>query len=70
MTEPRKHQKYEELIYGCHALAPLRTAVAHPCDEGALTAVIEATAAKIIKPILVGPEARIRARLAFATASC
>jgi phosphate acetyltransferase len=60
MTEPRKHEKYEALIYACHALAPVRTVVAHPCDETSLTSVIEAVAAKIIKPILVGPEARIR----------
>jgi phosphate acetyltransferase len=61
MTEPRKHEKYDALIYACHALAPVRTVVAHPCDESSLTAVVEAAAAKIIKPILVGPEARIRA---------
>ena len=39
----------------------MRTAVAHPCDETSLTAVLEAAAAAIIKPILVGPEGRIRA---------
>jgi phosphate acetyltransferase len=61
MTEPRKHEKYDALIYACHALAPVRTVVAHPCDDSSLTAVIEAAAAKIIKPILVRPEARIRA---------
>jgi phosphate acetyltransferase len=61
MTEPRKHEKYDALIYACHALAPVRTVVAHPCDESSLTGVVEATAAKIIKPILVGTEARIRA---------
>jgi phosphotransacetylase len=61
MTEPRRHEKYQELIFSRHALAPLRTIVAHPCNESSLRPVIEATAAKIIKPILVGPEARIRA---------
>jgi phosphate acetyltransferase len=60
MTEPRKHEKYDALIYRCHALAPVRTAVAHPCDETSLAAAVDAAAAKIIKPILVGPEARIR----------
>jgi phosphate acetyltransferase len=62
MTEPRKHQKYDELIYSCHALAPVRTAVAHPCDESSLTGAIEAAGAKIIEAILVGPEARIEWR--------
>jgi phosphate acetyltransferase len=61
MAEPLRHQKYEALIYACHALAPVRTAVAHPCDEPSLRGAVEATEAKIIKPILVGPQARIRA---------
>lgn len=60
MTEQRTHQKYEALICACHALAPVRTAVAHPCDETSLRGATEAAAAKIIKPILVGPEVRIR----------
>jgi phosphate acetyltransferase len=61
MNEARKHDKYDALIYRCHALAPVRTAIAHPCDESSLTGAVDAAAAKIIKPILVGPEARIRA---------
>ena len=60
MDELRQHKKYDALIYACHALAPVRTAVAHPCDETSLRGAIEAFEAKIIKPILVGPEARIR----------
>ena len=61
MAEPRRHEKYDRLIYACHALAPVRTVVAHPCDETSLRGAVEAAEAKIIKPILVGPEARIRA---------
>jgi len=61
MTEPRKHEKYDALIYSCHALAPVRVAVAHPCDETSLRGAVEAAEARIIKPTLVGPEARIRA---------
>jgi phosphate acetyltransferase len=60
MSELRKHDKYEALIYSCNALAPVRTAVAHPCDESSLTGAVDAAAAKIIKPIFVGPEGRIR----------
>jgi phosphate acetyltransferase len=60
MSDTRKHEKYDALIYRCHGLAPLRTAVAHPCDEASLRAVVEAEAAEILKPLLVGPEARIR----------
>ena len=61
MAEPRRHAKYDALIYACHALAPVRTAVAHPCEEAALRGAVDAAAAKLIRPILVGPEARIRA---------
>ena len=28
MAEPRRHEKYDRLIYACHALAPVRTVVA------------------------------------------
>jgi phosphate acetyltransferase len=59
--ELRKHEKYDALIYRCHALAPVRTVVTHPCDETSLSGALDAAAAKIIKPILVGPEPRIRA---------
>ena len=61
MAELRRHEKYDRLIYACHALAPVRTVVAHPCDETSLRGAVEAAEAKIIKPVLVGPEARIRA---------
>src|SRR5437762_13118805 len=36
------------------------TAVAHPCDDASLGAVVEAARAGIIAPILVGPVERIR----------
>jgi phosphate acetyltransferase len=61
MAEPQPHAKYEALISACHALAPVRTAVAHPCDETSLRGAVEAAAAKLIKPVLVGPRARIEA---------
>jgi phosphate acetyltransferase len=60
MAEPRKHKKYDALIASCQSLSPVRTAVAHPCDDTSLSGAIEAAEAKLIKPILVGPEARIR----------
>jgi phosphate acetyltransferase len=61
MAEPQPHAKYGALIYACHALAPVRTAVAHPCDETSLRGAVEAAEAKLIKPVLVGPRARIDA---------
>jgi phosphate acetyltransferase len=61
MNEGHPHEKYENLIYACRALAPMLTAVAHPCDESSLRGAVEAAEAKIIKPILVGPQTRVRA---------
>ncbi len=61
MAEARKHEKYDALIHACHALAPLRTAVVHPCDDSSLAAALDAAAAGLIEPVLVGPRSRIAA---------
>jgi phosphotransacetylase len=52
--------KYELLLARCKTLAPVRTAVAHPCEAAALEGAMEAAAQGLIVPILVGPIARIR----------
>jgi phosphate acetyltransferase len=52
--------KYEQLLARCRSLAPVPTAVAHPCEESALAGAIEAGAKGLITPILVGPAARIQ----------
>lgn len=54
------HQKYDALVGACASLAPLRTAVAHPCDAISLSAAVAAANAKLIQPTLVGPVERIR----------
>ncbi|MBS9475737.1 phosphate acetyltransferase [Ancylobacter radicis] len=53
------HGNYRDLIARAAAVGPLRTAVAHPCDESSLRAALDAAAAGLIIPILVGPQARI-----------
>ena len=57
----RSHEKYDRLIARCQALTPMPTAVAHPCDESSLRGAVEAAEMGILKPILVGPRARIEA---------
>src|SRR5688572_15373716 len=52
--------KYERLLQRCAGLQPVPTAVAHPCEKSALAGAIEAAELGLIKPILVGPAARIR----------
>jgi phosphate acetyltransferase len=53
--------KFEQLLARCKGLEPIPTAVAHPCEATALAGAIEAAEHGLIKPILVGPAAKIRA---------
>ena len=57
----RRHEKYDRLIAAAKKLKPIATAIAHPCDETSLKGAIEAAEAGLIKPILVGPKAKIAA---------
>ncbi len=43
-----------------HSLEPIRTAVVHPVDGNSLQGAVNAAQAKLIIPIFVGPEAKIR----------
>jgi phosphate acetyltransferase len=53
--------KYDRLIAAARDGSPAVTIVAHPCDETSLRGAMEAAAARLIAPVLVGPEPRIRA---------
>ena len=55
------HEKYQRLIKHTEGIAPVTTAVAHPCDESSLRGVVEAEKIGVIEPILTGPESRIKA---------
>jgi phosphate acetyltransferase/phosphate butyryltransferase len=56
----REYRVYPALISACGELEAVSAAVAHPCDQSSLTAAVEAAEAELIRPILVGPEAKIR----------
>ena len=60
MTTPHGTGKYEAMILRCARLDPVPTAVAHPCEASALAGAIEAGEKRLIVPILVGPQAKIR----------
>ena len=60
-AESREHDKYDRLLAAAKTLPVLRVAVAHPCDEAALGAAVEASSLGIIDPILVGPLKKIEA---------
>jgi phosphate acetyltransferase len=51
----------DRLLSRCRGLEPVPTAVVHPCDPVAIQSAAAAAAAGLIAPVLVGPEAKIRA---------
>ena len=55
------HGWRQTLLDRCKDLPAVPTAVAHPCEPVALQAAVEGAARGLITPILVGPEAKIRA---------
>jgi phosphate acetyltransferase len=55
------HEKYQRLIDTAKALPPVATAVVHPCDESSLTGAVDAAKLGLIRPLLVGPKAKIDA---------
>ena len=54
------HDKFHSLVARAQSHAPVKVAVAHPCDQVSLESAVEAAKLKLIEPILVGPEKRIR----------
>jgi phosphate acetyltransferase len=61
VTANAGHEKYRRLIEKAQAQPPARTAIVHPCDEVSLESAVEAARLRLIEPILVGPEQRVRA---------
>jgi phosphotransacetylase/acyl dehydratase len=61
-----KGHHYRQLVEKTRSLEPLRTAVVHPVDAVSLLGAVEAAKARLIVPILVGPEQKIRAAAAQA----
>jgi phosphate acetyltransferase len=54
------HSKFRALVERAQRLAPVRTAIAHPCDRVAIESAVEGALLKLIEPVLVGPESKIR----------
>jgi phosphate acetyltransferase len=57
----RRHDRYERFVQAARTLPPLTTAVVHPCSVEAIQAAVEAREEGLLQPILVGPEAKMRA---------
>ena len=54
------HEKLNSLIEKARQYAPVKVAVAHPCDQVSLESAVAAAKLQLMTPILVGPEQRIR----------
>ena len=57
----RRNDALAHLLQRCEGLAPVTCAVVHPCDRESLLGASEAGRRGLIVPVLVGPEAKIRA---------
>jgi phosphate acetyltransferase len=56
----RGHDKFERLVQAAQRARPIDIAVVHPCNDVSLQSAVEAARLKLVRPILVGPGARIR----------
>ena len=61
VTISDKELRYQHLLSLTTGLSPVPTAVVHPCDASSLGGPLQAAEEGLIIPILVGPEAKIRA---------
>ena len=59
VTDKTSH--YRRLLALAEEPAPVPMAVVHPCDRDSLLGAVEAAKAGLIVPVLIGPEAKIRA---------
>jgi phosphate acetyltransferase len=57
----RHNDGFVPLFAACADLPAIVCAVVHPCDRDSLQGAVDAAAHDLIEPILVGPEAKIRA---------
>ena len=60
-TRLHEHVRHDQLIARCAGLRPLLLPWCIPATRASLAAAVEAAAAGLIEPVLVGPEAKIRA---------
>jgi len=56
-----QNDSFGHLLKRCEGLEPVICAIVHPCDSDSLLGPIEAAKRGLIAPVLVGPEAKIRA---------
>lgn len=53
--------RYDAFVREARSLPPVRAAIIHPCSAGAILAAVEVREEGLFEPLLIGPEAKIRA---------
>ena len=61
LPDTRRASRYEAFVAEARSLPPVRAAIVHPCSAGAILAAVEVRQQGLFEPLLVGPEAKIRA---------
>ena len=61
LRDTRRASRYEAFVAEARSLPPVRAAIVHPCSAGAILAAVEARHQGLFEPLLVGPEAKVRA---------
>jgi len=61
ITISDKYARLQTLVARAAGLEPIDMAVVHPCDRESLRGALLAADAKLIRPLLIGPEQKIRA---------
>jgi len=61
VTISDRELRYHHLVSITQGLDPIPISVAHPCDAESLRGPLQARDAGLVRPVLVGPESRIRA---------
>lgn len=57
----RRDDRYQEFISQARSLPAIRAAIVHPCSPEAILAAVEIRDEGLLEPLLIGPEAKIRA---------
>jgi phosphotransacetylase/acyl dehydratase len=60
-VELRRGDGFAPLFRACETISPVVCAVVHPCDRDSLLGPLQAARRRLINPVLVGPEEKIRA---------
>ena len=65
----RRHDRYDAFVMDARSRPAISAAIVHPCSPEAILAAVEVRDEGLFEPVLVGPEAKIRAAAEVAQVS-